>query len=155
MRVKLLQLATPMKPPFTGGILFFCKNCKNLIWTFLEIIFVIFIGQGWSPSRKTPMTLHGSWSLFWTICLLALIIITRSTVDLDFVDFGDAEEKSIGEVSWIPFLAVIPDPTSIWLWTLCALILKIQGNFVLSGVEPENRFPEAQVSSCRVHSRWC
>ena len=29
-------------------------------------------------------------------CFLPLII--SSTVDLDFVDFGDAEEKSIGEV---------------------------------------------------------
>ena len=28
-------------------------------------------------------------------------------------------------------------------------------HFVLLGVQPENRLPKAQVSSCRVHSLWC
>ena len=65
MRVKLLQLATLMKPPITGGQWPppFSEETLDLDSSWNDPF--IFTGQGWCPSGKTPMTLHGLRSLSW------------------------------------------------------------------------------------------
>ena len=48
---------------------------------------------------RTPTTFHGFIESIDKLNIEMLEYhIHRSTVDLDFVDFGDAEEKNIGEV---------------------------------------------------------
>ena len=81
--------------------IFLCSSIssKNLIWTPL-ILFVSYsqgkggVFQGRRLWHNTVPDLN-----FKQIALSCWSLWIRSTVDLDFVDFGDAEEKSIGEVS--------------------------------------------------------
>ena len=87
-RARLLQLATPMKPLFTGRHLFLCWNCfcccVELFWNCRILIWnrnFFFTGRGWSPSRKTPTIKQGFRYQSWTNCCLSLIVTIFDQVD--------------------------------------------------------------------------